>query len=79
VMNQDMSSMMGLGPSANFLLATLFLIMVVAGAILVGKSVLFPGDRPAGSAGALDELKARYARGEIDREEFLRIKRDIEG
>jgi uncharacterized membrane protein len=64
--------------SANFLLSTLFLIMVIAGAILVGKSVLFPGGDSAGGAGAIDELKARYARGEIDREEFLRIKRDIE-
>jgi uncharacterized membrane protein len=70
--------MMGFGISTTFLLSTLFLIMVIAGAILVGKSVLFPGGNSAGAAGAMDELKTRYARGEIDRDEFLRIKRDIE-
>lgn len=46
-------------------------ILVLAGLVrwLTGKS--------AGEASAMDILKARYARGELTREEFERMKREL--
>lgn len=57
----------------------IFLIIIVAGVYLIVK-----GGRPqipsGGSPGesALDILKKRYARGEITKEDFDRMKKDIE-
>ena len=33
----------------------------------------------AGGASAIDILKSRYAKGELTREEFVRLKHEIEG
>lgn len=55
----------------------LFWIIVIAGiAVLVRMRAGRPGTRD-GSESALEILKRRYARGEISREEFDRMKRDI--
>lgn len=59
----------------------LFWILIIAGVVLV-VSWLVNKDSQASARpteSALEILKQRYARGEIDRETFERMKRDIEG
>lgn len=50
-------------------------VLIVAGVVLIVKWLL--GRK--GEDGPMEILKGRYARGEIDRETFERMKRDIEG
>lgn len=60
-------------------LSILFWILVVAGVVLIvrgltardGQEKTLPAESP------LDILKARYAKGEIDKETFETMKRDI--
>jgi putative membrane protein len=59
-----------------------FWILLIVGVILVVKWLVEQGRPPAGGSAAaresaLDILKKRYARGEIDREEFEGKKRDL--
>ncbi|MBI4528799.1 MAG: SHOCT domain-containing protein [Deltaproteobacteria bacterium] len=64
----------------SFVLA-LVLIFVLILAVLVGAKWLWGQKTPAGllsGESALDILKKRYARGEIDKEEFERIRKEIE-
>jgi putative membrane protein len=69
---------MGLG---GFLLTVVFWIVIIAAAIWLLSS-LFPRNsttRPQGnSESAVDVLKTRFARGEIGKEEFEAIRRDLE-
>ena len=73
------------------LLSVLFIIAIVVGVVLVVRSLLAdrqpvarqwptppvpPVEGPVGSP-ALRILEERYARGDIDREEFLARKRDL--
>lgn len=57
----------------------IILIIIIVAAILVGKGSLSPakkeGEPPRESA--LDVLKKRYARGEINKEEFEEKKKDL--
>lgn len=67
---------MWLGP----LFMLVLLVLVVA--LFVGLVQWVSGDRAAGHAEtptARDILDARYARGEIDRQEYLKRKQDISG
>ncbi len=57
-------------------LMLLFWGVVIAG-IVVGIRWLVHQGRGPRSDSALDILRERYARGEIDREEFLARKRDL--
>ena len=65
----------------------LIVVALVVGAWLVARAVLqhppHPGPGPAGPAWppspGLHELDMRYARGEIDRLEYLRRRADISG
>jgi len=57
-------------------------VLVVVAAVVVLRW-LVPGlraaaQRPTAGESALDLLKQRYARGEINGDEFVRIKREIE-
>lgn len=57
------------------------LIAIIAGVVWLVRSLAAPGVHslpPQRSAG-LDVLEERYARGEINREEYLQKKRDIAG
>jgi putative membrane protein len=56
-----------------------FWVAVIAGIVYFVKWVIASGKRhetPSGET-ALDILKKRYARGEISKEEFERVKQDI--
>lgn len=73
---------MGFG-GLGFVFMALFWVVIIAAAIwLLGN--LFPRSLPARPAGdtpqtAGDILKQRYARGEITREQFEVMRRDVEG
>jgi putative membrane protein len=54
----------------------LFWVLVILGILVLGRR-LAGGPRNELLARAIDILKARYAKGEITREEFEQIKRDI--
>lgn len=62
------------------LLSILFWILIIAGVVLIvrwlternGQGKTSPAESP------LDILKKRYAKGEIDRETFEKMKQDIE-
>ncbi|HUU04566.1 MAG TPA: SHOCT domain-containing protein [Patescibacteria group bacterium] len=58
----------------------LFWILVIVGIVVLVKWILGqkPPALPQGDA-ALDILKKRYAKGEISREDFERMKKDLEG
>lgn len=64
----------------SFLLGLLLIFLFIVAAVAAVKWVW--GQRAPfvlrGEEGALDVLKKRYARGEITKEEFERIKKDIE-
>lgn len=77
---------------ASELLSLVFLAALVVGVILVVRALLGsqsrgsdwrqigppPADRGNEPPSALQILEERYARGEIDREEFLARKRDLQ-
>jgi len=57
------------------------LIAIIAGVVWLVRSIAAPGEHrlpPKRSAG-LEVLEERYARGEINREEYLKKKKDIQG
>ncbi|MDX1639653.1 MAG: SHOCT domain-containing protein [Balneolaceae bacterium] len=54
----------------------LWWILIIAVTVAVVKFVL-PGNRRPPEKSALEILKERYARGEIDKEEFEQKKRDL--
>jgi len=59
----------------------LFWILIIAGVVLVVRWITDRGSQASAppTESALEILKKRYARGEIDRETFERMKRDIGG
>jgi putative membrane protein len=71
-----MWGMWGAWSVAMMLMMLVFWGLVVVGLVL-GIRWLVSAKRDAGSDAALDILRQRYARGEIDREEFLARKRDL--
>lgn len=61
-------------------LSLLFLILVIVGISVVVRSVVAGGSsRDRSRSAALETLKERYAKGEIQREEYLQKKHDIGG
>ena len=76
----------------GILVVILFWILVIALAFFAVRALLrstntpndrnYPPDhltaRPGGSSAALDILKERYARGEITRDEYQAMRRDLE-
>jgi putative membrane protein len=74
----------GWGPGMG-LMMFLFWILVVAGVVLLAWFVASLGRRaqpppsPPGPETALEVLRKRYARGEVTREQYQEMKRDLEG
>jgi len=60
----------------GFVTMVLFWVLLVVGLILLAKWLVDQG-RMGREDSALDILKKRYARGEITRQEFEEMKRDI--
>ncbi|MHB8173836.1 MAG: SHOCT domain-containing protein [Nitrospirota bacterium] len=80
-MGERKVDMMGpmVGGGGMMLLNLLFLVLIVIGVVLlivwlVKKSGI---ERGHGEESALDILKKRYAKGEISKEEYERMKKDI--
>jgi putative membrane protein len=66
----DCACSMGIGSMTwMMLLPALFLAVLVFGGIVLVRK-LWPGSGPGGDGSALRILEERYARGEIDRDEF---------
>ena len=68
----------------GFIGMVLVWILLIAGAVWLIKqifsgSVNQPGSTPGGEERAIDILDKRYARGDLDREEYERIKSDLQG
>lgn len=76
---QQMPDMMTMAPT--MILGLVFMIAVVA-ALITGIVWLvrnLAGDRDTtGRPRAIEQLEGRYARGEIDRDEFLQRRNDLE-
>ena len=54
-------------------------IAIIGGIVGMVRSMSRAGDMPARRSPGLDVLEERYARGEINRDEFMQKKRDIAG
>lgn len=65
--------MMGVG----LLFMVLFWVLVIAGAIYLVKWLTGQG-MPGRAESSLDILKKRYARGEISKQEFEEMRRDLQ-
>ena len=63
----------------GWLMMLLFWILIIAGVVLVVRWFMDQGGLKGSSAEetALDILKRRYARGEIDREQFETMKQEL--
>lgn len=63
----------------SWLIMLLFWIAVITGIVLLVRWLIEQGKLKGAQSGesALDILKKRYARGEIDREQFENMKRDL--
>jgi putative membrane protein len=70
----------GYGPM-HIIVWIVILIAVVALVVWLVRSLAVPGAQhaPPRSSAGLDVLEERYARGEIDRDEYLQKKKDIAG
>ena len=82
------SDMMGFGGGAGWMLlhgtlSLLVLVAVIIGIVVLVRYLMHGDARHAAAAGdggrtsALSVLDSRYARGEIDREEYLQKKKDL--
>ncbi len=78
MMNNGHGSMMG----GMWFFSILFWVLIIAGVVFITKWFLERNrDKVASAANeesALDILKKRYARGEIDQETFEQMKKEIE-
>lgn len=57
----------------------LFVVIVIASVVALFRFIKGDGGRGIPRASALDALDERYARSEINREEYLEKKRDLGG
>ena len=67
----------GYGGFGGGLFMILFWILVIAGIIVLIRYFINSNQNTESSKSALDILKERYARGEIDKEEFDTKKKDL--
>ncbi len=67
----------GMGFGFGWLIMAIFWILVILGIMYIVRSIARGSKREAKEETAFDILKKRYAKGEINKEEFDRIKSDI--
>jgi len=67
----------GMHTFSGGLLMFLFWGVVIGGVVLLIASLTRQDETPASNESPLDILKRRYARGEIDRDEFERVKESL--
>ena len=69
----------GWGMGFGWIFMILFWALIILGIVALAKG-LFSAGSPGGSAGKrpLDILKQRYARGELTRDEYEQVRRDLE-
>jgi len=72
-----MMGMMGYGWGFMWLVPLVFLVLIALGVYYLVTAYGRTG-RPASSRRALEILRERYARGEITREEYLKMKEELE-
>ena len=74
-----MMGMMGYGWGFMLLIPLAFLALIALGAYYLATGFARTGRRvPSSNRRALEILKERYARGEITREEYLRMREELE-
>ena len=66
------------GMGFGWIFAILFWVLVLVAVVAVAKWLSSSIARPGASTRPLDILKERYARGEITRDEYEQMRRDIE-
>lgn len=71
-------AMGGWGMGLGFLFMLLLWALVILGIVALVRWLQTPTEGPRHNKTALEILRERYARGEIDREEFEQKKRDLE-
>jgi len=68
----------GWGMGFGWIVMLVFWVIVIAGIIIIIKGLVSGTGQPGKSETALDILKKRYAKGEITKEDFDRMKKDLE-
>ncbi|MCF6257226.1 MAG: SHOCT domain-containing protein [Gammaproteobacteria bacterium] len=75
MINNGHGSIMG----GMWFFSILFWVLIIAGVVFITRWFLERNNKTASvNESALDVLKKRYAKGEIDRETFEQMKKDIE-
>ncbi len=68
----------GWGMGFGWLIMVLFWILVIVGIVYIVKLIAGAGKKEGREETALDILKKRYAKGEINKEEFEEKKKDLQ-
>jgi putative membrane protein len=69
----------GWGPGFGWIFMLLFWALILLGIMALARWLFYSGGPRSGSGrSALDILKERYARGEITREQYELMRRDLE-
>ena len=71
---------MGFAGLAWLLICVVLLVLIIVGVVwLIDRPRADPRARGAAGGAARDELDLRYARGELEREAYLQLRRDLGG
>ena len=73
-----MASSMWVGMLISAILGIALIVLVIVGIAWLVRQLGRDTDRQRPGRAALTELELRYARGEIDRDTYLAIRRDLE-
>lgn len=73
-----MGGVMSAGVFIWWILGIALIVLVVAGIVLLARRLGREGSYQKPGRSAIAELELRYARGEVDRETYVAIRRDLE-